>query len=353
MSRCVTFRAALVALLVAWPTPSRAGDTALAEALFREGKTLLGAGDYEHACPKLEESFRQDPATGTLLALAACQERSGKVASAWATYTDVAARSHQEGRTDREKVARDHAEALAPRLSRLTLEVSPELRKLAGFSLKRDGAVVPDAAYGSAVPIDPGEHALEATATGKKRYEQKFSIGKEPTQKKLSIPPLEDDPNAVAVAAAVPVAVAAPPVATEPPAAEPAAPTAPPPPSEPASQGGFPFRTVGLLAGGVGIAAFGVATVFAFKAKGLDDDSNAEGHCDATGCDERGTELRNDAIHAGNVATGFLVGGAVLVGGGAALYFLSPAPGGSQAARLRFTPSVAPGSARLELSGAF
>ena len=57
---------------------AHAGDAATAEALFREGRTLMDAGNYTAACPKLAESYAQDAATGTLLALGMCQERASR-----------------------------------------------------------------------------------------------------------------------------------------------------------------------------------------------------------------------------------------------------------------------------------
>ncbi|NOU28880.1 MAG: hypothetical protein HOO96_13330, partial [Polyangiaceae bacterium] len=49
-----------------------------AETLFREGRKALEAGDYAVACAKFAESQRIEPAPGTLLNLAGCEERSGK-----------------------------------------------------------------------------------------------------------------------------------------------------------------------------------------------------------------------------------------------------------------------------------
>src|SRR5262245_38278640 len=67
-------------------------DAAAAEVLFEAGKNLMERGDYAAACPKFEESYRLDPATGALFALALCHERAGKIATAWVEYMEVAGR---------------------------------------------------------------------------------------------------------------------------------------------------------------------------------------------------------------------------------------------------------------------
>jgi hypothetical protein len=58
------------------------GDRTAAEALFRESRQAIARGDYDAACPKLEESLKLDAAVGTLLNLSVCDERKGDLQSA-------------------------------------------------------------------------------------------------------------------------------------------------------------------------------------------------------------------------------------------------------------------------------
>ena len=93
-------------------------DKATAEALFDEARALLKDGKPELACPKLAESQRIDPGIGTLLYLASCYEKTGKLASAWVTFREAAVAASRAGQTEREKVATTRAEALLPQLRR-------------------------------------------------------------------------------------------------------------------------------------------------------------------------------------------------------------------------------------------
>src|SRR5580700_6879370 len=124
-ARCL-FGAAAVLLVVMSARPAgaqaTAQDQAVAQSLYDEAKKLMTANRWPDACPKLEESQRLDPTPVTEFYLADCYERAGRTASAWTTFLDLAAGEHKNGGTkeaEREKVARDRAKALEPKLSQL------------------------------------------------------------------------------------------------------------------------------------------------------------------------------------------------------------------------------------------
>src|SRR5262249_41226110 len=149
-------------------TTARAdADKATAEALFAEGRRLMAAGDYEAACPKLAASQKLDPGVGTMLNLADCHEKSGKTASAWVEFREVISSARAAGSKEREQLARTRAAALEKKLARLTITVDGAGAKV---QVTRDGVAIDHAAFGTAVPVDPGKHVVEATAPGKKGW---------------------------------------------------------------------------------------------------------------------------------------------------------------------------------------
>ncbi|HZO12365.1 MAG TPA: hypothetical protein VFB62_03880, partial [Polyangiaceae bacterium] len=75
-----------VLLLVAFATEAKAGGTA--DKLFEEGLDDMRAGRYDTGCPKLAESYRQDPLPGAVFTLAECEWRWGKIKSAVTHYKD-------------------------------------------------------------------------------------------------------------------------------------------------------------------------------------------------------------------------------------------------------------------------
>lgn len=188
---------------------ARAADDAVAQQLFDDAKKLIADGKWDKACPKLEESLRLSATAGTKFNLGDCYEHTGRTASAWAHFVSAATQTKMAGQKDREKAARDRAAALEPKLSRLAIVVPVEGRP-AGLEVKRDGELVGQAQWGEAVPVDPGEHAVVASAPGKRAWKAKVEVAGAGTTAKLSVPDLDD-----AAPAPAPVADAQTPRQTE------------------------------------------------------------------------------------------------------------------------------------------
>jgi len=179
-------------------TASAQGGTAIAEGLFREGKKLLDEKKFSEACPKFEESARLEPSSGVELALGICYEGLGKTASAWAAYESAISLARRDNRKDREKAATAKAAALEPKLAHVTFHAPDAVANLPGLQLKEDNVVIGAAGWKNA-PVDPGSHAIEVTATGKKPWQSSFTIDGPATSKTVEIPALEDVPVETAV----------------------------------------------------------------------------------------------------------------------------------------------------------
>jgi hypothetical protein len=354
VAKTIAFGSLLAVLSSAGIARAEGGDATTAEALFRQGKQMLEAKDYAHACPMLAESYRLDPATGALLALATCHEQQGKLATAWSEFSDAASRAQREGRADRVSAAKERVQAIEPKLSTLTITVSDQIAGLAGFELRRDGVALGRVVFGVPVPVDGGDHAVEAVAAGKKTSKTIVSVGQEKDKKTVAVSSLED---AVPVPAAAPVAPAAtalapspvaPTAATQGPApAAVATPTAAATPS-PASRGMTSTQIGGLAVGGAGLVGLVVGSVFGLTAI---SDNNKSGCGPSTCPDAVSLRKRNDARSAGNVSTVSFVAGGVLAATGVTLFLV----GGrhSEKASVSVAPAVAANQWELSLRGAF
>src|SRR5689334_16417638 len=122
-------RTSAVAIVLATVGPrasaQSAADKAAAEALFDQGRAAMQEGDFGKACGLLERSQHIDPGIGTLLYLAECYEKSGRTASAWATFREAADAATAAKEPQRARTGRERAQRLEPLLSRLTVQVAP------------------------------------------------------------------------------------------------------------------------------------------------------------------------------------------------------------------------------------
>jgi hypothetical protein len=341
------------------------GDLRKADQLFRSGKQQLAEEDYAHACPLLAESFRLDPATGTLLALAICHERQGKLGSAFREYTEVIARCKAEARPDREQAARERASSLEARLSTLTIKTS-NVGELDDLEVRINGARIERARLDKALAVDGGTQTIEASAQGKKPWRTEVRVAKSTDSKIVTIPPLDDTAarRLSQSQAAVPVApAAAAPAAPIPPAAPApppraselrSAPTLPPPRPIDESSGLSPTQWVGLGAIGTGLIGLGVGTFFTARAVSWDRDSSKG--CIGDVCTAAARQDRLDARAAGNAATISFVVGAGLAAAGVSMYLLGQRSTSSAAAaqaRLAVGPWAAPHELGGSVRGSF
>jgi hypothetical protein len=344
-----------------------AADPAAARALFEEGKRLSAEGAYEKACPKFEESLKLEPGIGTRFNLAECWEHVGRTATAWAEYLGVAGAAKAAGQAERERVARQRAAALEPRLSRLTIEVKEVDSNL---EIRKDDAVVGRAAWGTAVPIDPGSHVVDARAPNKKAWRTTVDIPSDGRTVPITVPPLEAELGSPA--GGVPaLATSAPPTAVSTPTATTMAPISP------ASAGDAPnalatggpetgaasdangSRRIGaysLLGGGaLGLV---VGTIFALQVNSKNSDASSickgtEGNCPDPMVDQR-ESLLSDARGARTVSyVGFIAGGAALAAGAVVLLTIPPSGSSSSSRSISLAPIVGMGTAGTLIQGAW
>lgn len=303
--RALGVAVAILATVSSAKAQSTGSDKVTAEALFEDARKLVADRRYAEACPKFADSQRLDPSAATLLNLASCWEKAGRTATAWATYKEAASAANAAGRKDYVVAAQRHAEGLAPLLSRLTVNVPTPVD---GIQVKRDGINLERAEWGSALPVDPGTHTVEASAPGHKPWSATVDVAQNGALATAAVPALEALPADAAPAAPPPAVVPS------------STPAAPPPDSAPTESGAgnaSPQRTIGWVLGGAGVAGLAAGTIAAVVAKSKYDTS--VDHCESTNhnlCTQQGLDERSSARTAGDISTvAFVVGGAALAGG--------------------------------------
>jgi serine/threonine-protein kinase len=290
-------------------------EKAAAEALFDRGLVALREGKLQEACVRLEQSNAIERGIGTMLYLAECYEKSGRTASAWALFREAASEAQAAGQIDRATQGRQRAERIEPTLARLTIEV-PEANRVPGLEVLRNGITVPAGLWSLALPVDPGEHQIEARAAGYSSYTQTVAVEKGPGTSRLHIPKLAPAPVAAISTPEVDATLDATPPSggTLPPA---------PTPAPPPERGMSTAQIVGLSVAGAGAVLLVVGTAYGIRA--IKKNNQAEESCTGTQCrTEAGFESSEDAWTASKVANVGVFGGGALLAGGLLTYFLAP-----------------------------
>ncbi len=299
------------------PRLAVADDSKLAaEALFAEGRKLVLEQRYAEATPKFEASQRLDPGIGTLMNLGLCYEKTGMTASAWLRFREAATLARRRGERVHEEVAAERIAALEPKLCRLTIK--EDLRAATGASrvgggplrflppraalvISRDHEVVAHELFDIAVPVDPGEHIVEASKSGHEGWSQKVVTDDthQPCAAVVTIPGLKEIPE----------------------------PQSPPPEHGDRPNPGFGTqRTTSLIVGAAGAVSLAFATGFAVAAKSQYETARSGCAAGASGCTPEQWQDKDSAGSKADAATGLFIGGGIAAAAGLILWLTSPSP---------------------------
>ena len=290
----------LSALFIAGNASAEPGATekATAEALFQQGTELMGEKQFAAACEKFAGSQQLDPALGTVLRLADCNDRIGKTASAWAMFKEGASMARSRGEPERQRIADERALDLEKRLSRL--EIKLESRNVpGGYELKLNGVSIPRATWDTPLPVDPGRQKLEASAPGRVTWTGSVEVPEGPAVRSIEIPalamkPATGDPSTSGLTAGTSMS-----------------------PSRDSAGSANTQKTLGFVLGGLGVVGLGVGGFLGYQAYSKNQDSLAMCRADdPNACTADGKSLRDDARGAAMGSTiALAAGGALAVGG--------------------------------------
>jgi hypothetical protein len=278
----------IVAFLIAWPSMAgaQASDPAAGEALFREGRAAADAGNYAKACEKFHESHRLDPAPGTVLNIADCEEKLGHIATAWTLYQEVMQKF--PARDERYTIAQERVAALEPRVPKLAIRLAANAP--ANSVVRRDGVELKSASLDTPLPVDPGKHEIVVEAPGRAKSSVTIELAEGDT-KRVSV-----SPGAV--------------VST--------------PEKVPGKKtGGSGGKTAGYVLGGIGIVGIGVGAVTGLMV--LSKKSTVDDNCDPKTklCNQSGKDAADSGKTLGTISGASFILGAVALGAGAYLVLSS------------------------------
>jgi len=162
--------ATLLAALIA-TAPAAAQQESVAESLFRQAREEMKRGEPAAACPKFEESYRLDPAAGTLLNLALCEEALGNTATAWTKlrqFLDSAPAGDNRLAVAQEKIAKLEAE-----LPWVQLVIDGGDDQMI---VQLDDVELRNASLSQAIAVNPGEHVVRVKRATGEANETPFRI---------------------------------------------------------------------------------------------------------------------------------------------------------------------------------
>lgn len=305
-------------------------DRAASRTIFAKAREAMEAKKLDEACPAFVESQRIWPTASGALNIGNCEEQRGNLATAYGAFSDAAGMARRAGDKSREEEGTQRASSLKPKLSMLTVEVSSPNR-IDGLLVKRDGREAGPGQWGIAVPVDPGEHSIEASAPGRIAWTTTIRIEARPGSTTVEVPALAAAP------APAPVAVAAIPQGGQ---------------DETSGSSWNAQKTAAVAVGGAGVVGIALEAIFGIKAIGKQKDSEA--NCrpeDPSRCNAMGLVLRQEEKSAGTISTISFIAGGVALAGGVVLFVTAPGRPAKPSGGIRFEalPAVAGGDLGLTL----
>jgi len=244
--------AAFVGLaLAASPAHAAPGvvEVRAARQLFVDAEKDEDGGRWADALVKLRRVSQVKLTAGIHYHVALCEEHLGHLAAALDEYTSAEGQARAEGAVDVLHLVGKRIADLAPRVPRLTIRLAPAAPDA---TVTLDGAKLSPALFGTALPVDPGEHRIDVAAPDRVPTSQSVTMRERDTTTidlQLAEPPPSPAPTPSAPA----------------PIAEPA-PTPPPLPDTPSASTRL-SRTGAILATGGAVVLLG-GGIAAFLAAG-------------------------------------------------------------------------------------
>jgi hypothetical protein len=340
------FLGAAVVIAIAALAPASAfanePEHARADALFREGRSLLDAKKYDAACSKLAESQKLEPGSGTLLALAMCHEGQGRTATAHRDLLDAAALAKKVGRPDLAAAAEKRARALEPTLTKLAIKLPEDD---APYAVKLDDEPVADDAKGKPLFVDPGEHRVVASAAGRVSRSYVVRVSGAATID-VVVDKLDEEQKPAPAPVVAPVKRTPAPVeVTDEELTHVSGP-------ERASSGssGTAQRVIGLTLAGAGVGGLVAAGIFGGQAVSARSESRTSQGAAAEAANERAKDKMMASVVSGSVGVVALAVGTILV---VTAPSSKPTTVGQSNVRARFVPLTSPSEVGAGFVGTF
>jgi hypothetical protein len=300
-------------------------DSAVAEALFKKGLDELNGNNFKAACADFKASDSAEASVGARLNLGKCNEKQGKLASAWSAYKSAVslARGHDDKRADD---ANASAAALEGKYSTVKFTMKAPQQ---GMKITIDGADT-GGVLDTDLPVDPGDHNVEVSAPGYVPQTLKLSIGAGVEKKTLDIPALAVDTTGKYSGGA----------------------------GASGGGGGSGLLVGGIVVGGIGVV--GLVVGGAFGGLAISQKSTVKSTvtpagsmtCVTAQCKNALSSAKTDAT----VSTAGLIAGGILVAGGAALVIVGVTKGkhsDETKASWTIVPAVTPNAAGAVVAGTF